>query len=125
MLTGTFTHPFFIVPAPDAVSRRNNFQFASEAAFQKICPFAAHIRKTNPRDDLIVTFKANIDNRRIMRRGIQFGPELTPEEQKSGKTLKDRGLIFACYQTSINTGFAFVQECKLALERIYPRKLLT
>jgi len=91
------------------VNRRNNFQFAAEAAFQKICPFAAHVRKTNPRDDLIAR-GANIDNRRIMRRGIQFGPELTKEEKETGKTLKDRGLIFACYQTSINTGFAFIQE---------------
>ena len=118
MLTGTFTHLFFAVPAPDAVLRRNNFQFASEAAFQKICPFAAHVRKTNPRDDLI-SRGINIDSRRIMRRGIQFGPELTPEEQKSGKTLEDRGLIFACYQSSINNGFAFIQECKFTLERMY------
>jgi len=91
------------------VNRRNDFQFAAEAAFQKICPFAAHVRKTNPRDDLIAR-GINIDSRRIMRRGIQFGPELTNEENATGKTLKDRGLIFASYQSSINNGFAFIQE---------------
>lgn len=117
MLEGTFTHELFTVPVADAVSRRNDFQFASEGTFQKICPFAAHVRKTNPRDDLIAK-GINIDSRRIMRRGIQFGPELTKEENDKGKTLKDRGLIFACYQTSINNGFAFVQECKFNLECI-------
>jgi len=48
-----------------------------------------------------------------MRRGVQFGPELTKEEIASGKTSKSRGLIFACYQTSITDGFAFMQEGKL------------
>ena len=51
-----------------------------------------------------------------MRRGIQFGAELTNEENASGKTLHDRGLLFACYQSSIDNGFAFIQECKFTLE---------
>lgn len=89
--------------------RNNNFQFATEGTFQKICPFAAHIRKTNPRADLIAK-GINIDDSRIMRRGIQFGPEVTEEENASGKTSVGRGLIFSCYQTSITKGFAFMQE---------------
>ena len=47
-----------------------------------------------------------------MRRGIQFGPELTPDENKSGKTIHDRGLLFQCYQTSIVKGFQFLQQCE-------------
>jgi len=91
--------------------RNNNFRFAAEKGFQKICPFAAHVRKTNPRADLEdPPFSASIQKNRITRRGIQFGPELTKEEKKAGKTLENRGLLFACYQTSINDGFAFLQK---------------
>lgn len=89
--------------------RNNDFHFAAEGSFQKICPFAAHVRKTNPRADL-EDLGADLEQFRITRRGIQFGPEVTREERKAGKTIEDRGLLFACYQTSINTGFAFLQK---------------
>ena len=48
-----------------------------------------------------------------MRRGVQFGPEVTREEAHAAKTLHGRGLLFACYQTSIVNGFQFLQQCKL------------
>ena len=92
-------------------NRNNNFHFSAETNFQKICPFAAHIRKTNPRADLEgLTPPISIQSRRIMRRGIQFGPEVTEQERREGKTLHERGLLFACYQASITNGFAFIQE---------------
>ena len=56
-----------------------------------------------------------VQARRIARRGIQFGPELTEEEKKSGKTIHDRGLLFICYQTSITNGFQFLQQCESGL----------
>jgi deferrochelatase/peroxidase EfeB len=94
--------------------RNNNFHFAAETNFQKICPFAAHVRKTNPRADLEgLVPPQSIESRRIMRRGVQFGPEVTNEERKAGKTLHNRGLLFTCYQSSINDGFAFIQESTL------------
>ncbi|KAG6919706.1 hypothetical protein DXG01_002652 [Tephrocybe rancida] len=91
--------------------RNNNFRFQAEGAFQKICPFSAHIRKTLPRADL-EDFGAgiSIEKNRIARRGVQFGPELTKDEINSNKTAHGRGLLFACYSTSIKTGFAFLQE---------------
>jgi deferrochelatase/peroxidase EfeB len=52
----------------------------------------------------------NTDSNRIMRRGIPFGPEVKPEE--SEETLEGRGLLFACYQTSIKKGFRFHQQCE-------------
>ncbi|PFH47223.1 hypothetical protein AMATHDRAFT_68188 [Amanita thiersii Skay4041] len=85
--------------------RNNDFSYAAETNFQKICPFAAHTRKTNPRADL----NNNVENQRILRRGIQFGPELTEEETTGGKTIEDRGLVFQCYQSSIQNGFHFIQ----------------
>ena len=45
-----------------------------------------------------------------MRRGISFGPEMTKEEQTSGTTHQGRGLLFACYQASIEDAFQFIQK---------------
>jgi deferrochelatase/peroxidase EfeB len=52
----------------------------------------------------------SIQNQRITRRGVQFGPEVTKKETDDGKTEHDRGLLFASYQTSITNGFAFIQK---------------
>ena len=71
----------------------------------------------NPRDDLegapsSVGGPFSVQPRRIMRRGIQFGPELTAAEKASGKTIHGRGLLFTCYQSSITKGFQFLQQCE-------------
>ena len=85
-----------------------NFDFPGDRENQDRCPFAAHIRKVAPRVDFG-------DFQRIMRRGITFGPEVTAEEQATGKTLHDRGLLFRCYQSDIPSGFRFIQLSKLSL----------
>ncbi|TFK38587.1 hypothetical protein BDQ12DRAFT_631188 [Crucibulum laeve] len=89
--------------------RNNNFSFAAERDFQKLCPFASHIRKTFPRADFE---EAGIptESHRIMRRGIQFGPEVTRQEKKEKKTMHGRGLLFACYQSSITNSFQLLQQ---------------
>jgi len=98
------------------LNRNNDFSFAGEISSQLRCPFAAHVRKTNPRDDLEVPPPPRppipIEGRRIMRRGVQFGPEVTREEAHTAKTQHGRGLLFTCYQTSIVNGFQFLQQCK-------------
>ena len=75
---------------------------------------AAHIRRTNPRDDLEVppdgTEPISVEPSRIMRRGIPFGPELTVHEQATGVTEHDRGLLFVCYQSSLVNGFQKLQQ---------------
>lgn len=87
--------------------------FADEFRDNNRCPWAGHIRRTNPRADSTRGVNANaIDNRRIMRRGIAFGPEVTAEEQTSGTTKLERGLLFACYQANINDAFRFIQRSK-------------
>ena len=100
----------------DIMNRNNNFAFAGEITSSLRCPFAAHVRKTNPRDDLekppAPISPISVEPRRIMRRGIQFGPELTAAEKASGKTIHSRGLLFTCYQTSITNGFQFLQQCE-------------
>ena len=86
------------------LNRTNDFKFDQIGTKPQLnCPFAAHIRKTNPRNDI-----GNPDPFRIMRRGIPFGPAL----KESELTEDGRGLLFACYQTSIKNGFKFHQQCE-------------
>ncbi|KAF7950551.1 hypothetical protein EAE96_007833 [Botrytis aclada] len=81
----------------------NNFDFHPVQKHDK-CPFAAHIRKMRPRGDL------DHDHAVIIRRGISYGGEVTPEEkavQKSDEE-NERGLLFVCYQSDIRNGFNFL-----------------
>ena len=61
-----------------------------------ICPFASHIRKTNPRDDPGIKSHRH----RLLRRGIPFG---APYPDPS-----DKGLLFLAYMTSIERQFEYV-----------------
>jgi Dyp-type peroxidase family len=84
-----------------------------------VCPWAAHIRKAYPRDDVrhdvnpapgdVPGAEAFTQTHRMMRRGIAFGPELKQEEALSGTTTEERGLLFACYVTDLFDQFEFVQ----------------
>jgi Dyp-type peroxidase family len=67
------------------------------------CPYAAHIRKANIRDDLDGRAGRGAARRhRMLRRGIPYGPP--------GTDGQDRGLLFLSYQTSIERQFEFVRE---------------
>ena len=103
-------------PAAGADPAQNNdfrYAFADDQGTQDRCPFAAHTRKTNPRADLEdPPISASTTIRRILRRGIQFGPEVTAAENASGKTENERGLLFAGYQSVLDNGFEFIQHSK-------------
>ena len=96
----------------------NDFEFGGDRE-GLICPWAAHIRKAYPRDDVrhnvdpsdvqIDLAESSTQTHRMLRRGIAFGPELTGTEAVSGQTAEDRGLLFACYVTDIAGQFEFVQ----------------
>jgi deferrochelatase/peroxidase EfeB len=73
------------------------------------CPFSSHIRKTNPRSDLRPEV---IKMERVLRRGIPYGPEVTPSERANNITEHDRGLLFVCYQSHIARGFELMQRRK-------------
>jgi Dyp-type peroxidase family len=91
-------------PALGADDKRNNdFEFGDDP-FQRKCPYAAHIRKVYPRDD--TASAAEVQRHRIIRAGIPFGPEVAPGETV---TAQSRGLMFVCYQTSIERQFEFIQ----------------
>lgn len=84
-------------------ARNNDFEFGDDR-FQRRCPYAAHIRKAYPRDD--TALEAEVHRHRIIRAGIPFGPEVAPGEKT---TRHERGLMFVCYQTSIERQFEFIQ----------------
>jgi Dyp-type peroxidase family len=83
--------------------RNNDFGFDGDPD-QRRCPYAAHIRKVYPRDDVAL---AEAQRHRIIRSGIPFGPEVAPGETV---TRHSRGLMFVCYQTSIERQFEFIQK---------------
>jgi hypothetical protein len=84
--------------------RNNDFSYAADP-FQRACPYAAHIRKENPRDDPPGGMAETLTHR-IIRRSIPFGPEVQPGETV---TRHSRGLLFVCYQASIERQFEFIQ----------------
>jgi Dyp-type peroxidase family len=60
------------------------------------CPIGAHIRRTNPRDSMDREWRFS-NRHRIIRRGMPYASN------------RERGLVFACYQASIERQFEFVQ----------------
>ena len=97
----------------------NKFEFGDDPDGQK-CPYAAHIRKSYPRNDITPaatgttdeqqrgSSEADTQTHRVMRRGIPFGTEVQAYESLHAKTTHSRGLMFVCYQTSIENQFEFI-----------------
>jgi Dyp-type peroxidase family len=91
----------------------NRFDFEPQDADGHFTPRAAHIRKTNPRNEQ-PPGETESNRHRIARHGIPYGPEFQPGEPPypGGPAVpdtQDRGLLFICYQASIARGFEFVQ----------------
>jgi Dyp-type peroxidase family len=115
-LASTHDNPTFAEGTIDA----NNFEFGDDREGLK-CPWAAHVRKTYPRDDVrhnltptpaeVASSEAFTQTHRMLRRGIAFGSEVTEEEALNGQTIgRDaRGLLFISYITSLEDQFEFVQ----------------
>jgi Dyp-type peroxidase family len=117
-LTPTKDDPMFA----DGTIDVNNFEFGDDREGVR-CPWAAHIRKAYPRNDVrgntnpqsqdIVNAEAFTQTHRMLRRGIAFGPEVTEQEVVNGQSREGdhtRGLLFKCYITSIENQFEFVQQ---------------
>ena len=68
------------------------------------CPYSAHLRKINPRDQATdIGGPDNTLHRCILRRGIPFGLPYVDDTADA-----DRGLLFASYQASITDQFEFL-----------------
>lgn len=77
----------------------NAFDYTADPAGAK-CPLFAHIRRANPRS----TRPGELDHiPRIVRRGMSYGPETTPQGTK------EYGLVFMAYNASIAEQFEVIQ----------------
>ena len=102
--------PTAIGSAPGSVQPlSNDFNYAGDKKGLS-CPFHAHIRKTNPRDESVGPFGVTTESERahrIARRGIPYGrPAGVGEEQPA----ENVGLLFMCFQSSISNQFEFMQQ---------------
>jgi deferrochelatase/peroxidase EfeB len=105
----------------DGTQLVNDFEFDGDRE-GLVCPWAAHVRKAYPRNDVRGNLTPTDDEtdaaeaftqaHRMMRRGIAYGPELTEAEALAGRSdpALSRGLLFKCYVTSLEDQFEFVQE---------------
>jgi deferrochelatase/peroxidase EfeB len=78
---------------PDStMARRNDFGYAAEDPDGYRCPFSAHIRVVNPRDEELDAVVEGVP--RVIRRGMPYGPVLDSIEDDG----EDRGIlgIFLC-----------------------------
>jgi Dyp-type peroxidase family len=81
----------------------NNFTYSDDPDGRK-CPFQAHIRKVNPRND-------DARRRRIVRRGITYGKRekgLQDTPSLEELPVQGVGLLFMCYQRNIEQQFEFL-----------------
>ena len=99
-------HPDEPGPRPD--EKTPGISFASDRHGFR-CPVGAHIRRSNPRDDLGEDIESSLQlvrKHRLIRRGRVYGPRLAdsraPDDQK-------RGLVFITVGASIRRQFEFVQ----------------
>jgi Dyp-type peroxidase family len=98
--------PEFLIP-PNPVVMPDIFPSAKADFLGERCPFGAHIRKVNPRDEN--TDEGDGSNNlqhRVLRRGIPYGSEFdanAPDDE-------DRGLLFLGYQSSIVNQFQFLMQ---------------
>ena len=85
-----------VIDDPEMIQARNDFKFKGVKKF--VCPLGAHIRKVNPRTDA-----DSVKMARMIRNGIPYGTEFddAPDDK--------RGLLFVCYQSSLENSFQFVQ----------------
>jgi deferrochelatase/peroxidase EfeB len=137
---GVSPMPILEVPIPGirpSEAARNQFTYEGDPIGVR-CPLGAHVRRANPRsadfpgrpaglaklltmlgfgtngfrDDMISSVRFH----RILRRGREYGPGLTPEEALAEAPGPDaeRGLHFICLNANISRQFEFVQNAWIA-----------
>jgi deferrochelatase/peroxidase EfeB len=82
----------------------NDFDYIDDTLGYR-CPFGAHIRRTNPRDDEIA---ANVGSKhRIIRRGMPYGPPYDPQTPYDGH---ERGLLGLFICVNLRDQFEFIMK---------------
>jgi Dyp-type peroxidase family len=98
-------------------SNENNFDYRQSDPDGLKCPFAAHIRRSNPKDSLDTDRATSIaiaKRHRLLRRGRSYGPPLTEKLNpldclNAAETNVERGLYFISINADIGRQFEFVQ----------------
>ncbi|KAL6717683.1 hypothetical protein ACLMJK_005598 [Lecanora helva] len=107
-LMGRWMNGTPVAEFPNAPENNFNNKFRYKGVAKYHCPFGAHIRKANPRTDA-----DSVKMARMIRNGIPYGSEFNPKSMHEPDTNPDpndtRGLLFACYQSSLENSFQFVQ----------------
>lgn len=85
--------------------RNNNFDFATDPNGER-CPLGSHIRRMNPRKSASTNSEA-IQQHRIIRRGITYGPPMDAGAKKDDG--KKRGILFVAVNASLARQFEFLQ----------------
>ncbi|MCW3475289.1 Dyp-type peroxidase [Limobrevibacterium gyesilva] len=116
--------------------RQNSFTFDADAD-GLVCPLGAHIRRANPRNadlppgtrgtlsrllrDLGLVHQALRDDlisstrfHRMLRRGRDYGVQMSPEAALRAPAAAEAGLHFICLNANISRQFEFVQGAWLA-----------
>lgn len=78
---------------------RNDFLYADNLGHR--CPLGSHIRRANPRNTPIVQKSTNA-TRRVIRRGMSYGPEITPGQPRDDIP---RGLVGNFFCASLTAQF--------------------
>jgi Dyp-type peroxidase family len=110
-----------LVLSPDkpggSPEKNNAFDYRQSDPDGLKCPFAAHIRRSNPKDSLDTDRTTSIaiaKKHRILRRGRSYGPPLTEELKPldcldAAEGAVERGLHFMCINADISRQFEFLQ----------------
>lgn len=98
-------------------ANENDFRYQPDDKEGFQCPAGAHIRRSNPRDSILMKPENSMrisKRHRILRRGRIFGPPLVDDldPTKLMKAKHDgavRGLQFICFNANISRQFEFIQ----------------
>ncbi|MGE5106421.1 MAG: Dyp-type peroxidase, partial [Sphingobacteriales bacterium] len=97
---------------PGGTSDDNDFNYIEDDKLGLKCPFGAHIRRTNPRDNFEETGPVEslklTRRHRIIRRVRSYGENFTGSATNHTPT-GEVGLLFGCFNADISRQFEFIQ----------------
>ena len=88
----------------------NDFDYRADPEGLR-CPLASHVRRANPREGAPNPHcpGGREPVPRLLRRGMSYGPDMTPEELAGTVPARERGLVFMACNASIAEQFEVVQ----------------
>ena len=111
--TPTDRSPVADIRSAQDPTRDNDFDFGGDPD-GNTTPAVAHIRKVYPRSGAgsapIKVTEEDTMVHRIVRRGIPYGLPFAPTSGRGEGVDAERGLLFQCYQASLQDQFVFLQQ---------------